>query len=94
MTCAVCNLNDELGVCSSSFGPMSFQICAICAGHRAEPESTFIYLYDDVGSKGEGISEMADHFTTYVDGRYIPWPEWRDSRREAEGLKPLASVPA
>lgn len=88
MTCNVCKTNEEIGVVSSAVGPMSFAICTPCIGHNAEPESSFIYLYDE--SHGEGISERMDNLTTYVDGKYPTWPQWRDDKREAEGLERIA----
>lgn len=91
MTCDCCKRGPVVGVASSGFGAVSFAWCAECLAQPAEPEMMFEYLYDDVGSKGEGLIPQLDGWSTWSEGSYIKWPEWRDKRRVAEGLQPLGT---
>lgn len=73
--CFVCSKTDLLaGVCASAVGPMSFMVCLMCLEEQAEPESSFIYLY-------EGTGDHVAVLKTYKDGRYWTWEEWKAWRK-------------
>lgn len=80
--CDVCQRKvPKVWVHASSVVPMSFASCADCLNNYAEMEGTFHYLYDMVGTKGEGIAEWVNELSTWKDGMYLSWKEWVDWRR-------------
>src|SRR5678815_26833 len=81
--CDVCRRKkDWVGVHSSSLGPMSFASCMECLTKYAEMEGNFHYLYDCVGTKGEGLADWVQELITWKDGKYMTWPEWVAWRRD------------
>ena len=88
--CEVCHRQvGWLIVHSSAVGPLSFASCEECCEHHAEMEFTFHYLYDYVGSKGEGLVDPMPYCTTWKDGRYMTWQEWVAWRRDPERVAQL-----
>jgi hypothetical protein len=79
--CDVCG-RAAVGVASSSLGAVSWAFCAECARKPAEPLSMFVYLYDDVSDHGQGLREEINDFYTWIDGRYVSWPDYV-ARRQA-----------
>ena len=77
---------------SSALGPMSIAYCLRCLTERAEPEWGFHYMYDMVGTRGEGLADWVKNLKTFrfVEGRgigetkgeYITWDEWFAWRRD------------
>ena len=86
--CDVCNRDGVIGVASSSLGAISFAFCAECCAKPAEPRFMFEYLFDDVSDNGEGLAEHVNDFWTWIDGRYVGWPEFRDMRRAQSSSAP------
>ena len=81
--CDVCHSkSDWVGVHSSSVAPMSFASCVECLKRTAELEGTFHYLYDMVGTKGEGLAEWVKALNTWQDDKYMTWNEWVAWRRD------------
>lgn len=82
MRCSVCNSDKEIaGVASSPVGPISHVYCKTCLVNGAVPECDLIYLYEDVGDKGEGLAPWVSQLKTYKDGKYMPWDEWKQLRQ-------------
>lgn len=86
--CEVCGAAG-IGVASSGIGAISFSFCKECAHKPAEPLWIFAYLFEDVGTNGEGLRPEVDSYWTWEGGRYVSWPEYRDGRRAGLGLPPL-----
>lgn len=74
----------ETFVHSSSVGAMSIASCRECLEHTAEPLFAFTYLYDFVSNDGEGLAEWVDGMSTYMDGKYMTWAEWRAWRQHPD----------
>lgn len=72
----------QVWVHASSLVAMSFASCHECLKHMAEMEGTFAYMYDDVGTKGEGLVDEMKYFSTWRDGKYMTWTEWVAWRRD------------
>jgi hypothetical protein len=81
-SCDVCG-KPSIGVASSSFGAVSWAFCKECVSKPAEPECMFCYLYDDVSDKGEGLKDEVNTFYTFIDGKYVSWPDYVAKRRAA-----------
>lgn len=80
INCDVCG-KTSVGVASSSLGPVSWAFCAECAHKPAEPVCMFEYLFDDVSDNGEGLREEMNAFHTFIDDKYVSWPEYVEMRR-------------
>lgn len=78
--CDVCG-REAIGVASSSLGAVSWAFCAECCKAPAEPLCMFHHIYDDVSDKGEGLRAEMNEFFTWIDGRYVSWPEYVKQRR-------------
>lgn len=78
--CDVCG-KPAIGVCSSSFGAVSWSLCRECVNKPAEPACMFEYLFDDVSNNGDGVAEFVNKFHTVIDGEYVSWPEYVKRRR-------------
>ena len=67
---------------------MSFASCRECLSNVAEPEFCFHYLYDCVSHDGEGLADFVNELSTFKDGVYMTWTEWKawrqDPSRKAE----------
>lgn len=83
LKCDVCG-QPALGVCSSSFGPVTFAYCYECINKPAEPRSTFEYLFEETG--GEGLVHNVNEFFTFIDGRYVSWSDFLKMRRNESGI--------
>jgi len=81
--CDVCG-RDAIGVASSSLGAVSWAFCQECARKPAEPACMFQYMYHDVSDHGEGLREEMNDFYTWIDGRYVSWPEFVKMKRQAK----------
>lgn len=82
--CDICGKSPILGVAASPLVPASFAYCVDCAVKLAEPLGVFVYMYEDVSDKGEGISERMNHFHTFIDGKYVSWLDYVAGRRAQE----------
>src|ERR1700743_959145 len=85
MACDICGKQPILGVAASPLVPASFAYCVDCAVKLAEPLGVFVYMYEDVSDKGEGLRAEMNHFHTFIDEQYVTWPEYV-ARRRAEGV--------
>ena len=81
--CDVCG-RLAAGVASSAFGAVSWAFCQECMLKPAEPLPAFQYLYDDVSDHGEDVRNEVNLFFTWIDGRYVSWPDYVDMRQGAE----------
>ena len=78
-TCDVCNRVPTVGVACSGLGAISFAYCAECANSHAEPLFMFEWVLVDIGE------EVADHvrtMRTWVEGKYLTWDEFCESKRK------------
>ena len=85
--CDCCNRDTaKTYVRSSALGPMSMAYCLRCLTERAEPEWGFHYMYDMVGTRGEGLADWVKTLKTFkiveTKGEYITWDEWFAWRRD------------
>lgn len=81
--CDVCDKSESVGVAASTIGPVSLAYCKECLVRNAEPLFAFEYLYDEVSEEGEGLAERVNDLTTFRDGKYITWGDYKALRREA-----------
>ena len=80
--CDVCQTGEAISVNCSATGPMSFAFCAECHGRLAEPEWTFVYLWDGVADGDpERLASFVNQLSTFKDGRYWTWKEWAEWKR-------------
>lgn len=91
--CDVCRREGrETFVHSSSVGPMSIASCRECLEHDAEPPFSFAYLYDFVSSDGEGLADHVSALSTFMDGGYVTWAEWKAWRQHPDRKAELDAI--
>jgi hypothetical protein len=81
LSCEMCG-QPAIGVASTSV-PYSAAYCRECASRGCDPLWIFHYWYDDVSTDGEGMADwVIECATSYMDGKYISWPEFVQWRRD------------
>lgn len=76
LRCDVCGSSEEVDLCSSGLGPVSYCRCLVCQSKSAEDIGVVCYWLYEHG----GIDTAPDHFSrviSYADGRYIDQAEIR-----------------
>lgn len=84
--CEVCGAPGH-AVCSSTLGPYSACFCLECLQHQAEPYWLFIYVYYEVGNRGENLAEWVRRLTTVRDGQRMTWDNFDALQREYNYLE-------
>jgi hypothetical protein len=80
--CEVCGCAGIAGVASSVLAPYSAAYCRRCLEENADCYWLFIYMYYEVGQRGEGIADWVKQLRTYRDGHYVTWAQFDALQRE------------
>ncbi len=70
--CECCNVNDSVGVASSTLGGFSLRYCAECNRKNAEPLGMICHIIQDFG---DDVAEWVKDLTAFHNGEYIHWDE-------------------
>lgn len=77
MICGVCNINEAIGVASTSV-PYSVAYCVTCAQNHADPESVFEFFWEEVNGDATQVHKV---LVTYYQGGYIDFQEWAKRKK-------------